>query len=180
MTIGLAVRQTIQPGRPRVGMPPAMTQDERQGFLAGIHVGIFSVAQDTLAPLSLPAWYAYAPGEDVRVFLTPDDPRTPLLRGLPRASLCVQDEMPPYRYVSVEGPVVALVPVHREQEYWPLILRYLPEMWAQGYLRYTWPEGDDRSDPMLFAHVRPDVWRAVNYHEEYVAFLGGRRGQDAG
>jgi hypothetical protein len=33
---------------------------------------------------------------------------------------------------------------------------------------------------MLFAHLRPDVWRAVNYYEEYVAFLGGRRGQDAG
>ena len=157
-----------------------MPQDERQGFLAGIHVGVFSVAQDSQAPLSLPAWYAYTPGDDVHVFLTPDDPRTPLLRALPRASLCVQDEMPPYRYVSVEGPVVALVPVHREQDYWPLILRYLPEMWAQAYLRHTWPEGDDRSDPMLFAHVHPEIWRAVNTYAEYVAFLSGRRGQDAG
>jgi hypothetical protein len=180
MTIGVAVRRTINSGRVRIDLSPAMTHDERQGFLAGMHVGIFSLAQGTQAPLSLPAWYAYTPGEDVRVFVTPDDPRTPLLRGLPPASLCVQDEMPPYRYVSVEGRVVALVPVDREQEYWPLILRYLPEMWAQGYLHHTWPEGDDRADPMLFAHLRPDVWRAVNYYEEYVAFLGGRRGQDAG
>jgi nitroimidazol reductase NimA-like FMN-containing flavoprotein (pyridoxamine 5'-phosphate oxidase superfamily) len=155
-----------------------MPDDERQAFLAGIHVGIFSLAQDSQAPLSLPAWYAYSPGEDLRILLPPQDPRTPLLRSLPRASLCVQDEMPPYRYASVEGRVVALVPVDREQDYWPLILRYLPEMWAQGYLRSTWPESKDLSQSMLFAHLRPEVWRAVNYYEDYVAFLGGRRNQD--
>jgi hypothetical protein len=159
-------------------MSPAMPENERQAFLAGMHIGIFSLAQDSQAPLSLPAWYAYNPGEDLRIFLPPHDPRTPLLRSLPRASLCVQDEMPPYRYVSVEGPVLALVPVDREQDYWPLILRYLPEMWAQGYLRYTWPEGKDLSDTMLFALLRPEVWRAVNYYEDYVAFLGGRRNKD--
>ncbi|MCX6070612.1 MAG: pyridoxamine 5'-phosphate oxidase family protein [Chloroflexi bacterium] len=159
-------------------MSPVMPDDERQGFLAGIHVGIFSLAQDSQAPLSLPAWYAYTPGEDLRVLLTPNDPRTPLVRSLPRASLCAQDEMPPCRYVSVEGPVVAVVPANREQDYWPLILRYLPEMWAQGYLRYTWPEGKDLSKTMLFAHLRPEVWHAVNYYDDYVAFLGGRRSQD--
>lgn len=157
-------------------MSPAMSPEERQAFLAGMHVGILSVVQDTGAPLSLPAWYAYTPGEDLRVLLTPEDPRAEILRRRPLVSLCVQDEMPPYRYVAVEGSVVALVPVQREQEYWPLILRYLPEMWAQGYLRHTWPEGDARGEAMLFAHVHPEVWRAVNDHDEYVAFLGGRRG----
>jgi hypothetical protein len=159
-------------------MSPAMPEKERQAFLAGIHVGIFSLAQDSQAPLSLPAWYAYNPGEDLRILLPPKDPRTPFLRGLPRTSLVVQDEMPPYRYVSVEGPVVALVPADRDQDYWPLILRYLPEMWAQGYLRYTWPENRDLSQSMLLAHVRPEVWRAVNYQEDYVAFLGGRSNPD--
>jgi len=155
-------------------MSPAMGTDERQAFLAGMHVGIFSVARDSGAPLSLPAWYAYTPGEEPRVLLTPQDPRTELLREQRQVSLCVQDEMPPYRYVAVEGPVVSLLPVQREQEYWPLILRYLPEMWAQGYLRHTWPEGDARGEAMLFAHIRPEVWRAVNDHDEYVAFLRGR------
>jgi nitroimidazol reductase NimA-like FMN-containing flavoprotein (pyridoxamine 5'-phosphate oxidase superfamily) len=159
-------------------MSPLMPEDERQAFLAGIHVGIFSLAQDSQAPLSLPAWYAYQPGEDLHVFLPPGDPRTPLARRRPRASLCAQDEMPPYRYVSVEGPIVAVVPADREQDYWPLILRYLPEMWAVGYLRHTWPEGKDLSDRMLLAHLRPEVWRAVNYHDDYVAFLDGRRNQE--
>lgn len=159
-------------------MSPAMPEVERQGFLAGIHVGIFSLAQDSHAPLSLPAWYAYNPGEDLRILLPPKDPRTPLLRLRPRASLVVQDEMPPYRYVSVEGPIVALVPADRDQDYWPLILRYLPEMWAQGYLRYTWPEGKDLSQSMLLARLRPEIWRAVNYQEDYVAFLAGRRNPD--
>lgn len=160
-------------------MTRAMTPEERQAFLSGMHVGIFSVPQDSIGPLSLPAWYASTPGEPVRVFLLPDDPRTPLLHALPRASLCVQDEMPPYRYVSIEGPVVALVPVQREQEYWPLIQRYLPEIWAQGYLSHTWPEGEPQSGPMLFAHLRPETWRAFDYHDQYVAFLSRRRAPDA-
>ena len=155
-------------------MSPAMGTEERQAFLAGMHVGIFSVARAAGAPLSLPAWYTYAPGEELRVLLLPQDPRTEWLQEQRPVSLCVQDEMPPYRYVAVEGPVTALIPVQREQEYWPLILRYLPEMWAQGYLRHTWPEGDARGEAMLFAHVRPDVWRAVNDHDDYVAFLRGR------
>jgi hypothetical protein len=162
----------------RTGMSPIMPEDERQAFLAGIHVGIFSLAQDSQAPLSLPAWYAFNPGEDLRILLPPRDPRTPLLKSLPRASLCAQDEMPPYRYVSVEGPVVAVVSADRDKDYWPLILRYLPEMWAQGYLRYTWPENQDLSHEMLLAHLRPEVWRAVNYYKDYVAFLGGRYSED--
>lgn len=153
-------------------MSPAMSMDESQAFLAGMHVGIFSVAQDSRAPLSLPAWYAYAPGEELRVLLPPEDPRLELLRRRPQATLCVQDEMPPYRYVAVEGKVVDLVPVRREQEYWPLVLRYLPEMWARGYLNHTWPEGEARGEGMRFAHLRPEVWRAVNDYDEYVAFLG--------
>ncbi len=161
-------------------MTRAMTTDERQAFLSGMHIGIFSVPQASMGPLSLPAWYAYTPGDAARIFLPADDPRTPLLRGLPRAALCVQDEMPPYRYVSIEGPVVALVPVQREQEYWPLILRYLPEMWAQGYLRHTWPEDDPQAGSMLFAHLAPETWRAVDYYDQYVSFLGGRRAADAG
>jgi nitroimidazol reductase NimA-like FMN-containing flavoprotein (pyridoxamine 5'-phosphate oxidase superfamily) len=159
-------------------MSPLMPEDERQNFLAGIHVGIFSLAQDAQAPLSLPAWYAYEPGGDLRLFLPPGDPRTPLARRLPRASLCVQDEMPPYRYVTVEGRIVSLVPADREQDYWPLILRYLPEMWAQAYLNYTWPADQDLSQAMLLAHLRPEVWHAVNYHQDYIAFLGGRRNSD--
>jgi hypothetical protein len=161
-------------------MTRAMTADERQAFLSGMHIGIFSVPQESLGPLSLPAWYAYTPGDEARIFLPADDPRTPLLLGNPRASLCVQDEMPPYRYVSIEGPIVALVPVQREQEYWPLILRYLPEMWAQGYLRHTWPEDDPQAGSMLFAHLAPETWRAVDYYDQYVSFLGGRQAADAG
>lgn len=156
-------------------MSPAMPEGERQSFLAGIHVGIFSLAQDSQAPLSLPAWYAYSPGEEARILVPPGDPRSALLHSLPRASLVVQDEMPPYRYVSIEGPIVAVVPADRDQDYWPMILRYLPEMWALGYLGSTWPEGKDLSRSMLLAHLRPEVWRGVNYHDDFVAFLGGRR-----
>jgi len=156
-------------------MSPAMSGPERQDFLAGIHVGIFSLAQDSRAPLSLPAWYAYSPGEEVRILLPPGDPRSALLRGMPRASLVVQDEMPPYRYVSVEGPIVAVVAADRDQDYWPMILRYLPEMWALGYLSSTWPAGKDLSQSMLLAHLRPETWSAVNYYNDFVAFLGGRR-----
>lgn len=54
----------------RANSPLAMRPDERQRFLAGIHVGI--VAHDTSiagSPLASPVWYSYEPGGDV-VFVT--------------------------------------------------------------------------------------------------------------
>ena len=47
-----------------------MSKAEREGFLAGVHVGVLCVATgDAGAPVAAPVWYGYEPGGDV-VLLT--------------------------------------------------------------------------------------------------------------
>src|SRR5579863_6924613 len=46
----------------------AMSQAEREEFLAGVHVGVLTVAARTgRAPLAIPVWYGYSPGGLVSV-----------------------------------------------------------------------------------------------------------------
>ena len=43
-------------------MPPAMTKEEREAFLADLHVGVISIAEEGRGPLTVPIWYSYEPG----------------------------------------------------------------------------------------------------------------------
>jgi nitroimidazol reductase NimA-like FMN-containing flavoprotein (pyridoxamine 5'-phosphate oxidase superfamily) len=44
-----------------------MTKQEREAFLADLHVGIISIAEEGRGPLTVPVWYAYDPGKDLRI-----------------------------------------------------------------------------------------------------------------
>jgi nitroimidazol reductase NimA-like FMN-containing flavoprotein (pyridoxamine 5'-phosphate oxidase superfamily) len=84
-----------------------MTVEDREAFLAEAHLGVISVADDAgRAPLAVPIWYAYQPGEDVSFITARDSRKAELIRKAGRVSLCVQTA--DYRYVSVEGPVVSI------------------------------------------------------------------------
>src|SRR5262245_58901070 len=48
-------------------MAVTMTRPERESFLAGVHVGMISIAEEGRGPLTVPVWYAYEPGGEVRV-----------------------------------------------------------------------------------------------------------------
>jgi uncharacterized protein len=44
------------------------TESERQEFLAGVHVGVVSVAAtDGRPPASVPIWYGYTPGGSILI-----------------------------------------------------------------------------------------------------------------
>jgi hypothetical protein len=78
-------------------------------FLAGLHAGILSVAvpgDGSRGPITVPVWYDYQAGGQVSVITGRDSRKARALRAAGRMSLCAQDEALPYRYVSVEGPVV--------------------------------------------------------------------------
>ena len=50
-------------------MPRRMTEQERQECLAEPHVGVISVASDSVRPpLTVPVWYGYEPGGNVTFF----------------------------------------------------------------------------------------------------------------
>jgi hypothetical protein len=92
-----------------------MTRQEREAFLADVHVGVVAIAEPGRAPLAVPVWYAYEPGGQIRFVTGPNSRKGRLLKQAGRASLCVQTETAPYKYVSVEGPT-SLGPVDYERD----------------------------------------------------------------
>src|SRR2546429_9697959 len=89
-------------------MSLTMTNEEREAFLADVHVAVISVAEDGHGPLVVPIWYSYEPGGEVRIITGRTSRKGKLLERAGRFSLCVQTETLPYKYVSVEGPIVAV------------------------------------------------------------------------
>ena len=88
-------------------MSLTMSRAEREEFLAGLHVGVLSVASpDGRGPLAAPVWYTSQPGGTVNVSTGRGTRKALAVEAAGRVSLCAQDERPPYKYVTVEGPVV--------------------------------------------------------------------------
>ena len=103
-------------------MALTMTKEEREAFLADVHVAVISVAEDGHGPLVVPIWYSYELGGEVRIITGRTSRKGRLLERAGRFSLCVQAESPPYRYVSVEGPIVAVEAPDIERDGRPLKL----------------------------------------------------------
>ena len=89
-------------------MTVVMSAAMREEFLAGVRVGVLSVAAGPAGQtLAVPVWYSYQPGGAVTVLTGRRSRKAAAIRAAGRFGLCVQDASPPYRYVSVEGPVAA-------------------------------------------------------------------------
>ena len=82
-----------------------MTDTERDAFLSERRVGVLALERAGSGPLVAPIWYRYAPGGLIEIAMSGSSAKALLARRAGRASVCVQDEDRPYRYVSVEGPV---------------------------------------------------------------------------
>jgi hypothetical protein len=77
-------------------MPLNMSREEREDFLAGVHVGMPSVASDTSgSPLAMPVWYTYQPGGTVNVITGRGTRKSMAIRAAGRFSLCAQTSARP-------------------------------------------------------------------------------------
>ena len=116
--------------------PMDMTESERDEFLADLHVGILAIARKDKGPLALPIWYQYEDG-DVVIHMDGSSVKAKLLRATGRATMTVQTEAPPYKYVAVEGPVVVQA---EERDDLAMAVRYLgPEFGRLGFCRQPIP-----------------------------------------
>ncbi len=131
-----------------------MTSDEREAFLADLHVGILSIQRDGKGPLALPIWYQYEDGV-VMIWMSGDSVKATLLRRHGRASMTVQDESPPYRYVMVEGPVTI---DRADRDILPVAIRYLGEEMGQGYAEMNPP-----TESSVIARLTPERWLTTDY-----------------
>ena len=139
-------------------MSLAMSEQERQEFLAGLHVGVISIERADGPPLTVPIWYGYEPGGLVWVITGADSLKGRLLHAARRFSLCAQTEKPPfYKYVSVEGPIVDVAPAELEADRRPLARRYFGPQMGDAYLTTSRGEGN------LKFSMRPTRWWTVDY-----------------
>ncbi|GAA1918436.1 pyridoxamine 5'-phosphate oxidase family protein [Streptomyces sodiiphilus] len=133
----------------------ALTRAEREQFLAEPHIGALAVdsGEEGRAPLVLPIWYQYRPGEDIWIMTGRDSRKAGLISGAGRFSLMAERLEPTIRYVSVEGPVTATVPATREQ-LTEISARYLPAGKVAGYVDFAWREHGEQ----VVIHMRPQRW----------------------
>jgi nitroimidazol reductase NimA-like FMN-containing flavoprotein (pyridoxamine 5'-phosphate oxidase superfamily) len=136
-----------------------MTKQERESFLADLHVGIISVVEDGRGPLTVPIWYSYEPGGEVRVVTGGTSRKAQLLRTARRFSLCAQTETQPYKYVSVEGPIVAIEPANLERDRRPLAHRYFGVQAGDRYIERTRAETVEN----VLVRMRPERWLTADY-----------------
>jgi PPOX class probable F420-dependent enzyme len=141
-------------------MSLAMSRAEREAFLAETRVAVVSIPDPPRGPLTVPVWHAYEPGGEVRFVTGGASRKARLIRAAARMSLCVQDETPPYRYVSVEGPVTIAQP-DWERDVRAIALRYLGERVGEAYLRAT----EQEHAGAVLVRVRPERWLSVDYRK---------------
>jgi hypothetical protein len=134
-----------------------MTAAEKQAFLADLHVGVLAIPRPAAGPLTVPVWYEYRPGGKLWFLTGRGSRKGKLLETGLRVSLCAQTEDPPYRYVSVEGPIISIEPM--TDELLPMAVRYLGEEQGRAYAAN--PEEDT-----VVVHVAPEQWLAVDYGKQ--------------
>jgi PPOX class probable F420-dependent enzyme len=143
-------------------MSVVMSAAEREEFLAGVHVGVLSAAVGTAGQtLCVPVWYRYQPGGLLTVLTGRRSRKAAAIRAAGRFGLCVQDDSPPYRYVTAEGPVVSeeeLDPAERLA----MARRYLG---AAGGDRYIADNPDPERKNVTF-RMRPEHWLSQDQGRE--------------
>jgi PPOX class probable F420-dependent enzyme len=131
-----------------------MSAAEREEFLAGVRLGVLSLAVGQGGQtLAVPVWYSYQAGGLLTVLTGRGSRKATAIRAAGRFGLCVQDDRPPYRYVSVEGPVASedeLDPAERLA----MARRYLG---AAGGDRYVADNPDPGRENVAF-RMRPQHW----------------------
>jgi len=143
----------------------SMTRAEREAFLADLHVGVLSVTEEGRAPLTIPIWYAYEAGGEVRIVTARSSRKGRLLERARRFTLCAQTEAPPYKYVTVVGPIVAIEKAELERDERPLAHRYLGKEFGDQYVEATGGAAA-RGDNVLI-RMRPERWLSVDYGKQF-------------
>lgn len=111
-----------------------MTDAERDDFLREVRVGVLAIERADKGPLCAPVWYRYVDGA-FEIAMANASAKATLLRRAGHATLCVQNEALPYRYVTAEGEVSVAVftPDERDAFLREVASRYLGDEMGQRY-----------------------------------------------
>lgn len=134
-----------------------MSLEEREAFLADLHVGVLSIPRSAGPPLTAPVWYGYEPGGDIWVLTGPDSLKGRLLKQGLQVTLVAQSEDLPYAYVSVEGTVTDIGSCDDGTDTRAMARRYLGEELGDAYT-----DANAGSESVRVS-IRPDRWLTVDY-----------------
>jgi len=135
-------------------MSMSMTTEEREAFLADVHVGVLGVERPDAPPSLTPVWYRYADGV-VEIVTSHETAKVALLQASGRASLCAQREGTPPAFVTVEG--AASVSQVREGIVEAIASRYLGAEAGASYAA-----GPGTHDDTLIT-LRVERWRTIDF-----------------
>jgi nitroimidazol reductase NimA-like FMN-containing flavoprotein (pyridoxamine 5'-phosphate oxidase superfamily) len=136
-----------------------MTRDEREEFLAAIHVGVLSADEPGRGPLSVPVWYRYDPGGEIVVVTRPEARKARLLTVGARVAFCVQSEEIPPKYVTIQGRVVSAAPADVTRDLKPIARKYLGAEVGDAYVDSTRPDGTNE----IVVCIRPERWYSRDF-----------------
>ncbi|MEV7782392.1 pyridoxamine 5'-phosphate oxidase family protein [Kitasatospora sp. NPDC088351] len=141
----------------------SMSATERESFLAAVHVGVLAIADEGIEPdrgvLAVPIWYSYRPGGVLTILTGRHSAKARRIRAAGRFALCAQQEEPPCRYVSVEGPVVEIEDRLDPAERAALAHRYMPPATARAYLAAT----TEQLTADIAIRMRPEHWYSADF-----------------
>ena len=139
-------------------MALTMSQQEREAFLGGLHVGVISIEDPGAPPISVPIWYDYSADIGVWILTEEYSLKGRALAAAGRFALCAQTEEPPnYRYVSVSGPIVSVRDADKEADSRPMAHRYFGAELGDLYT-----DSGESGSVKIFT-MRPERWRTVDY-----------------
>jgi uncharacterized protein len=133
------------------------SETERQEFLAALHVGVLSVAAGDRPPASVPIWYDYVPGGNIRINTGASSRKAKLIEEAGAVTLAVQREEPPYQYVVVEGTVVDIITPTPLEVREAVAIRYLGEEGGRAFVQSLAGQVS-----VLFT-IRPDRWITADF-----------------
>jgi nitroimidazol reductase NimA-like FMN-containing flavoprotein (pyridoxamine 5'-phosphate oxidase superfamily) len=155
-------------------MSLSMSRAEREAFLAAVHVGVISIERPERSPLAVPIWYSYQPGGALWIMIESGSLKERLLQQSRRFTLCVQDETPPfYKFVSVAGPIVSMVPSDKQRDERGMAARYLGEELADQYIAAT--KADPANRPGVIVTMRPESWITADFANQFRSSAGQER-----
>jgi len=119
-----------------IGGQPAFEPDALERFVTAPRIAVLAYVKRDGTPCQVPIWYAYEDGTFLMV-TSATSPKAKALAREPRVSLTIQDEMPPYRAVIVEGRVTMQSTPVKGGTSSRLATRYFGKLGGREYERMT-------------------------------------------
>ena len=134
-----------------------MSTSERENFLSEVQVGIIGIDEKNRSPRIVPLWYSFDPNIGITIIVKETSKKLKLLKSAMQFSICVQKATPPYKHVSVQGPIVEVRPCDDLIDLPQMVYRYLGDIAGAEYLSKR------PAEKSVVLIMKPEKWITADY-----------------